>query len=808
MLRNYIKISLRNLYKQRGYAFINIFGLAIGLTCFILIGLFVRYELSYDSFHESADDIYRIVREKQAIGGQGRNQTIATPSPLVKALMDEVPEVAYAAQFSKAKAFIDFDNKRFQEAGIYATEHFFQVFSFTLLKGDATTALADPDAIVLTESLAEKYFGDANPIGQTLTVYTLSSEAENDNMEMKVTAVVADVPDNSHFTFDYLVPVTSSHEHTMWLGRWESNGYLTYARLHPNSSYEGFTSKLSTLAQTYLSPLEFYQQNPGDIGAYIPQALADIHLRSHLGNEFGVNGDIKYIYLFSAIALMILLIACINYINLATARSVKRAMEVGVRKVMGAHRSQLIGQFMSEAIMPAILALLIAMALVVSLLPTFNGLTARNITLDFHQNGGFLALLLFIGLGVGVLAGSYPALMMSSFSPVRMMKGLLDKKAGKTTLRNTLVVVQFAITMVLLVGTIVIQRQLHFIESAQTGIEREQVIVVDIEDRDLFDDRYNLLKQSLQSNPNVVGVTAAQTDPTNIDAGSRVREWEGASGEGEFHAYRSIIQHDYVDVFGLELVEGRDFSEAIEADARDGLLINETMKRRLGWETAIGKWVNFHGEEARVVGVLKDYNFLSFHEEIAPLGLFIDSGWWFAYQQVFVKVRPENMHETIAFVSETLAEISPGYPFEYHFLDDAYNQMYQTEARLGSLLSYFTFLALFIACMGLLGLATFIAQQRTKEIGVRKVLGASLSDILVLLSKDFTRLVIIAFVLAVPIGYLAQSRWLETFAYRVSIGWGTFALAGCVVLVLAWLTVSYQSIRVGLADPVKSLRHE
>lgn len=808
MLWNYIKISLRNLYRQKGFAFINIFGLAIGLTCFILIGLFVRFELSYDTFHNNADDIYRIVREKQAVGGQGNDQTIATPSPLVKALMDEVPEVAYAAQFSKAKAFIDFKTKRFQEEGIYATEHFFQVFSFPLLHGDAATALADPDAIVLTESLAKKYFGEANPIGQTLTIYTLSSEDENDNKEMKVTAVVADVPDNSHFTFDYLVPVTSSQEHAMWLGRWESNGYLTYARLHPNSSYAGFTSKLSTLAQTYLSPLEFYQQNPGDVGAFIPQALTDIHLHSHLGNEFSVNGDIKYIYLFSAIALMILLIACINYINLATARSVRRAMEVGVRKVMGAHRSQLIGQFMSEAIMPAILALFIAMALVVTLLPTFNGLTARSISLEFHQNGGFLALLLFIGLGVGVLAGSYPALMMSSFSPVRMMKGMLDKKAGKTTFRNTLVVVQFAITMVLLVGTIVIQRQLHYIESARTGIERDQIIVVDIEDRTLFDDRYTLLKQTLQGNPNVMGVTAAQTLPTNIDAGSRIRAWQGAPEGDEFRAYRSIIQHDFVDIFGLEVVEGRDFSEAIAADARNGLLINETMKRRLGWETAVGKWVNFHGEEVRVVGVLKDYNFHSFHQEIAPLGLFIDTGWWFAYQRVFVKVRPENMQETIAFVGQTLADISPGYPFDYHFLDDAYNQMYQTEARLGSLLSYFTFLALFIACMGLLGLATFIAQQRTKEIGVRKVLGASLSDILVLLSKDFTRLVIIAFVLAAPIGYLAQSRWLETFAYRVSTGWGTFAIAGCVVLLLAWLTVSYQSIRVGLADPVKSLRHE
>ncbi len=807
LLKNYVTIALRMLRKHKGYAFINIFGLAIGLTCFLLISLIVQFELSYDRFHENADRIYRIAKENPASYYLGSNRWTVTPEPLAGALMDEFPEVEHAAQIVKATSLLEYNDRRFYEDGIYATEHFFQVFSFPLLQGDPRTALVDPQSIILTESLARKYFGDADPMGQTLTV-THSGEHFTGENEMIVTAIVEDVPANSHFSFDFLIPPSSSQELSQWFGHWDSNSYLTYVSLHPDHSQPAFAAKLSTLAEKHLSQVAYYQEHPDKIGTYYPQALTDIHLRSHLNGEFSTNGDIKYVYLFSGIALLILLIACINYINLATARSTTRAKEVGVRKVMGAHRGQLIGQFMSEAIMPSVLALLIAVLLVALLLPTFNALTGRSMVLDLAQQGGLLATLLLVGLGVGILAGSFPSFSLSSFHPVRMMKGRLQQNGSKTTLRNVLVIVQFTITIVLMVGTIVIQRQLHFIQNETTGLNRDQIIMIEVEDQTLYDDRYAALKQTLQRHPNVLGVTAAQANPTDIGAASRASAWEGAEEGQSLMVYRSIIQHGYLDLFGLELVEGRDFSEAIASDSREGMLINETLKQQLGWDSAVGKWFNFHGREARITGVVKDFNFHSFHHDIAPLALFLDSGWWFPFQRIFVKVSPDGMQETIAFLEESMAAFSPSYPFDYTFMDDAYNRMYQTETRLGSLLSYFTFLALFLACLGLLGLAAFMAQQRTKEIGVRKVLGATLSDILVLLSKDFTRLVVIAFILAAPMAYFAQSQWLQAFAHRISVGWGTFMLAGGAVLLIAWLTVSYQTIRAAQANPVKSLRYE
>ena len=805
MIKNYVKVAIRSLRKQKGYAFINVLGLAIGLTCFILIGLFVQYELSYDKFHDKSERIYRIAREIPGKPYLGSNLWTPTPAPLVHALIEELPEVEHATQFAKANSLIANDDKRFYEDGIFATEQFFDVFDFQLLQGDPATVLVDPESIVLTRSLAIKFFGDTHPIGQSISV-SHSGEHFRGETLMNVTGIVEDVPANSHFTFDYLVPVTSSRELLYYLDRWDSNNYFTYVSLRPDHSIAEFEAKLPQMAQKHLSQVEYYQANPDYMELYFPQALTDIHLYSKVNIEFGVNGDIKYVYLFSAIALLILLIACINYINLATARSATRFREVGVRKVMGAQRGQLIGQFMSEAILPSVLALLIAIGLVILLLPVFNSITAREMGLGLYRNGGFLAILLLIGLGIGLLAGSYPALMMSSFQPVSMMKGILNRRPGKARLRNVLVVAQFAITIVLIIGTLVIQRQLHYIRNANTGVDRDQVVAMQIKDQTLHE-HFPALKQTLLSYPNILGVTAAQSDPTGIDSSTPATEWEGVEEGQSILVHRSAIRYDFLDLFDLELVEGRDFSEAMATDEEEGILINETLKRQLGWDTAVGKRFNFR-DRTRIIGVVKDFNFHSFHLAVAPLALTLESGWWFPYQRIYVKAGVGEMQETISFLEKTMADFSPEYPFEYYFLDDAYNQMYQTETRLGSLLSYFTFLALFIACMGLLGLAAFMAQQRTKEIGVRKVLGATQSNILFLLSKDFTRLVLIAFALAAPVGYVALNRWLQEFAYGISVGWGTFAIAGSAVLLVAWLTVSVQSMRAALADPVKSLKHE
>ncbi len=808
MLGSYLKVALRTLRKEKGYAFINVFGLAVGLTCFVLIGLFVHYEQSYDTFHEKADRTYRIVNEYPQAHSLGNTRSTDTPEPLADVLRETVPEVEQVVQLVKSHALLSVGDTQFYEDGIFTTGHLFDVFSFPLLQGDPRTALADPNAIVLTASLARKYFGDADPLGQTIMVYTLSSEDANDQQEMQVTGIVADVPANSHLSFNYLMPTAASRELAGWFDRWDSNSYFTYVALRPDYSLPAFEDKLARIAQDYLTQTEYYQSHPAAIGTYGTQLLTDIHLHSHLKNEFAANGDIQYVYLFAAIALLILGIACINYINLATARAATRAREVGVRKVMGAHRWQLIGQFMSEAVMPSLAALFLAMLLVPLLLPVFNTLTARAIPFDLAHNGGFLGVLLLVGLGTGVLAGSYPAFVMSAFQPAGIMKGTPSERSGKTWLRNGLVVAQFTLTMVLIIGTLVIQRQLHFVQNTQTGIDRDQIIVLDVEDRTLFDTRYETLKQTLINHPQVLAVTAAQEDPTNVDAASYATAWESAEAGQRILVNRSIIQHGFVDLFGLELVEGRDFSPDIPTDAREGMLINETLKHQLGWETAVGKWFNFHGREARITGVVKDFNFHSFHAPIEPLALFLDSGWWFPYQRVFVKVRPDAMTATLAFLEETMQSFSPSHPFTYHFLDDTYAQMYQTETRLGRLLNYFTFLALFIACLGLLGLAAFTTQQRTKEIGVRKVLGASVSQILLLLSRDVLWLILLALLMATPLAYLAMRYWLGDFAYHIELSPWIFLLTGISVLLIALATVSYQSLKAALADPVKSLRYE
>lgn len=807
MTKNYVQVAFRHVRKQKGYAFINILGLAIGLTCFVLIGLFVRFELSYDRFHEKADRIYRIGKEIPSLEVQGSNRWLATPAPLAPVLLTELPEVEQVTQIIRSSALFEVGQKLFNEEGLFATQHFFDVFSFRLVQGNANTVLADPSSIVLTESLAEKYFGDKNPVGEIVSI-TFSEDHFNGTNDMLVSGVVEDPPINSHFSFGYLVSDQSSGDLINYLDRWDSNSYATYVVLNADHDIDVFSTKLNTATRPHIAETPYYQNNPEHIGSFFVQPLTDIYLHSNVNGELHLNSDIRYIYLLSAIGILILLIACINYINLATARSSTRFTEVGVRKVMGAHRKQLIGQFMGEAIAPALIALTIALFLVFLLLPTFVLLTGRTFTLHLSDNIGFLTLLLMLGLGIGILAGGYPAILMSSFNPVGMMKGVTNGHTGRPLLRNILVIAQFATSIVLVICTIVLQRQMHFVRTADTGIDRAQVVSIEVEDRMMFGDRYESLKQSLLQHATVRSVTAAQTNPTNVDAATMTSEWEGAPGDQKVLVYRSIIQHDYVDLFGIEVIEGRNFSPDRPLDAREGVLINETLKKQLGWEDATDRWFNFYGSEFNVIGVVKDFNFHSFHRPVAPIALFIDSSRPFGFQRIFVKISPAEIPETLAFLEETMREFSPEQPFEYTFLDDAYNQMYHTEARLGSLLSAFTLIALFIACLGLLGLAMFTARKRFKEIGVRKVLGASPYDILVLLSKEFTRLVMISFFIAAPIAFLAQQRWLQEFAYQVPVGWGTFLLAGSSILLIAWLTVSFQALRAALVNPVDSIRYE
>ena len=807
MLKNYLKISFRNLRRQMGFAFINIFGLTIGLACFILICLFVQHELSYDSFHDKSERIYRIVEEDPTGFYLGSNLYTDTPAPLINALIDEFPEVEHVTQLQKVRALLNTEEKGIYRDGIYASEQFFDVFTFPLIHGNPQTVLSEPNTIVLSESMAQTLFGYTDPVGQSVSILPAVpwwQTPPSSGQSMRVAGVVEDVPTNSHFSFDYLISLSSMGEYIEDLDQWDNSNYFTYASLHPGHSIDAFESKLAVLASTHMSQNEYYQNNPDEITTHLAQALTDIHLYSQINGEFGPNGDIKYVYFFSIIAFLILFIASINYVNLTAARAASRVKEVGVRKSMGARRGQLIGQFMGEAMVPTVLGMIGALVLAILLLPSFNAMMGRTITIDLSYNGVLLGILILFGLGLGILSGSYPAISLSARHPVKMMKGVMRRNMGMNASRNMLVITQFAIGIALIIGTLVMREQLNFIQSANTGIDRNHVISIEVKDPELRS-RFSTLEQSLNSHPGVVAVTASHHNPIYIDAQSSTRAWEGSLGEQSVSAYHTSVHHNFADLFDIELIEGAEINRAQYPDERIGMLINETMRQQLGWDMAIGKWVELNGRKGHVVGVMKDFNFQSFHQQVGPLALFLDSS---DYSRVLVKAQPQDLQGTISFLEDRMAELSPAFPFEYVLLDGAYDRLYERENMTGRIFSFFTILALVIACLGLFGLAAFIASKRTKEMGVRKVLGASTGEILIMLSRECTRLVGIAFLLGAPLAYFLIQGWLQGFAYRTTIGWQTFALAGGLALFLALLTVSYQTIKVAIKNPVESLRYE
>ena len=806
LVANYMRVAVRTFLKQRNYALINILGLSAGLTCFLLIGLFVHFEVSYDRFHEQADHIYRIAKENPGDDYLGSNRWAVTPGPLVNALNDEFPEVERATQLQPVELLIKRDENQFYEDGIYATPQFFEVFSFPLLQGDPANVLAAPNSIVLTESVVRKYTGSDNPIGQSMSVL-LQDDGTDREVDLQITGIVADPPTNSHFDFDYVVSMTTQNYYTEYLDHWDNNNYRTYALLATNANVGAFDQKLKVLAQTHLGQMNYYRENPDRISIFFSQPLTDIHLHSKLNGELGNNGDVLYTILFASIGILILLIACINYVNLAMVRANARSKEVGVRKVMGANRGQLIAQFMGESILPTLCALVIATIAAILLLPTFNALTAREISLSLSTHAFLLSILLGVGLGAGLLAGSYPAFVIASYQVGGIFKKQHLTLAGKARLRNVLVTVQFAITIILVVSTLVIRQQLAFTQQERTGVDRDQVVVLSNRNPELHT-QYAALKQSLEQHHGIESVTASQDPPTHINSQTNARGWEGAEVGQQLDVFYSTVQYGFLEQFGIELVAGRDFSPSISSDETEAILINETLQRQLGWDSAVGRRFPYRGREAVVIGVMKDFNFLSFKHPVAPLALYLHPTNRYTYENLLIKVNTSDMQVTLAHIEQSMATFSPGYPFLYEFLDQSYNSMYATESRLSKVFGYFTILALFIASMGLLGLAAYIAEGRKKEIGVRKVLGATKTQILMLLSGQFTRLVLIAFALAAPIGYLGLSRWLEGFAYKVPLGWLPFTVAGGLVLVIALATVIYQSMRAALANPVQSLKCE
>jgi putative ABC transport system permease protein len=808
MIRNYLTVALRTLRKQPGYAFINIFGLGLGLAACLLILLYVQDELSYDRFHTRADRIYQIGLEGK-IGGQHLN-VANTATPMGPTMAETIPEVEAAVRVDgPANVLVGHGDRQFYEDAFYwADSTFFAVFDYAFLAGDPATALTAPNTVVLTRATARKYFGEADPLGQTLRY---------DNREdYTVTGVIEDVPSNTHFRFDLLASFVSLDLDPGWL----SHHLYTYLLLREGATAEAVKAGFPGLIETYVAP-EFEQMTGtpfqeaiagGMVFGYYLQPLADLYLRPQGQDPIGPTGDIRYVYILGAVAVFILLLACINFMNLGTARSAGRAKEVGVRKVLGSDRRQLVRQFLGESVLTAGLAALVAAVLVAALLPLFNALAGKTLALTGANLLQMTGLLLGIALVCGLLAGVYPAFVLSAFRPVVVLKGQLGAGGRSARLRSTLVVMQFAVSIMLLVGTGVVFRQLSFMQNERLGFAGEQVVVLPLETREAHQ-RFDTFRQTLLQHPGVVDAAAADFVPGRVNNTTAFRPEEAP--ESETYVLAAVrATHDYRSTLGLTLVEGRDFSRDMPTDATAAMIINEAAAREFGWtpREAVGRRVAEIGRASddgivtrTVIGVVKDFHFESMRQAIRPLMINIQSDW---YGRVVVRVRPENLAETLAFVESQWRALEPGYPYQAVFLDDDFNRFYQQERRLSQVFLAFTLLAVLIACLGLFGLASFMAQRRTKEIGVRKALGASVPGIVLLLTKEFTKLVLIAAVLAVPVAYLAMQQWLQGFAYRAGISPLLLVAAAGPALVVSWLTVSYQSIRAAAVNPVEALRYE
>lgn len=806
MFRNYFKIALRNLRKHKGYSFINVAGLAIGIACCLLIFLLIRDELSFDQFHEHKNQIYRVIIQQPGQFYMGTDYLAVTPAPLASALIEEFPEVIKATRIDQSNNVImSYKNKRFYEDGfLWADNHFFDVFSFPFLRGDQSEALSEPYSMVISKRMAQKYFGDEDPIGKIMAL--------SNRYDFKVTGIMKDVPQNSHLQFDFLAPLMtlkSIRGQEDYLESWGNYSYYTYILLSKGYPPKSLEKKFSAFSEKYMGErlCRMRERDPTrEAGRFFLQPLKRIHLYSHLNFEISPNSDIKQIYLLSALAFVILLIACINYMNLATARSAIRAKEVGMRKVIGAERRQLIRQFIGESIFLSFIAILLAAILVEILLPVFNSIIGKSIRLHFFNDWEFFIGLICVALVVGIISGSYPAFFLSSFQPVTVLKGNLKTEVKGSILRRILVIFQFAASIVLVISTVIIYSQIEYMRNMKLGFSREQVVVLPVRDRELRQN-HEPFKHELLQNPAILGCAASTWLPSNIRTNVGDTIWEGMEEGMDMQVYLLQADYDFIDLFEIELVEGRNFSREFSTDSQ-AYIVNEAARKIFGWEEALGKRFGFRREEiglGQVIGVVKNFHFLSLHQEIQPLVIHLTENWM---SYLSVKINTQNIRQTVEFLKTKWKKFSPNYPFEYFFLDDDLEKMFRSEMRLGKIFASFTVLAIFIACLGLFGLASFTSEQRTKEIGVRKVLGASFSNIVVLLSKEFSKWVLIASLIAWPVAYYTVSQWLQSFAYRISIGIWIFLLSTILALFVAMITVSFKAVKAALANPVDALRYE
>ncbi|NIM10953.1 MAG: FtsX-like permease family protein [Candidatus Aminicenantes bacterium] len=782
MIKNYLKIALRNMMRHKGYSSINIFGLAIGMACCILILLWVQDELSYDKFHQNYHRLYRV--EQDIDLGGGKTVWVYTAAAAVgPALKNEFPEILNSARcfFIPRRVPVAYGENIFNEVIRFADASIFEIFTFPLKKGHPQSPFKGPNSIVISEKIAYKYFGNEEPLGKTL-------EITKDTF--MVTAVMEDIPLNSSLRFDILLPIDYLKKGGRDLNDWESNDFLTYVLLRENTRSQEVSAKISDRQSREADYTSRMFLNP----------FSRIYLYSTRG---GYASRIQNIYIFLIVAFAILIIACINFMNLTTARYGHRAKEVGLRKVVGAGKKEMIWQFFGESFVMVFLALALGILMVQLLLPLFNNLVAKQLTLNITENLQTLMGLVGILLVTGLISGSYPALFLSSFQPVTVLKESIKSGSRGALFRKILVIFQFSLSIILIISTILIFRQLGFMRNRDLGLDKDNVICLQAGSETSA--IYESMKNEWLKNPNVLNVTTSFNKPSRIGMFDGSWEWEGKPPDTKVEINKTWVGYDFLDTFKIKLLDGRFYSKKFPGDVSNSIVINEQLAKIIGPGSPVGKRFWRGDDKKTIIGVIKEFHYLPLHRKIGPMMLHLRPNY---FRYIFVRVAPGNFGKTLGYLEKVFKRLNPGSPFEFSFMDEEYDKLYRNEERMGKIFNYFALLAIFISCLGLLGLASFTTEQRTKEIGIRKVLGSTVSGVVLLLSKDFARWVLAANLVAWPIAYYVMKNWLQGFAYKTGFGIWIFVLSGVIALTVALVTVSYQAIKTAMKDPVNALKYE
>ena len=773
MFKNYLKVAFRSLIKHRGYTFINVTGLTLGMLCCLLIMLWVQDELSFDRFHKNSDRLYIVVHKNE------NGWSSSSPWAMTPVLKNDFPEIEKASRVSTQNLQVKYNEQNFYENVAFVDPDFLEMFTFPLLQGNPASALNVRQSAVISEKIAKKYFRNENPIGKNFQL--------NQNTNLTVTGIIKDIPSNSSFSFDILVPIINLGEDR--LATWSSEA-PAYVMLHKNADVERLRTKMAGTINKYDKRMD----NSKITDDIFPNS------RLHLYGLNG-NGSILYVFIFSAIAIIVLIVACINFINLVTAKASIRGKEIGMRKVLGADKKNIIWQFWGETLVLSIIAFVIAFVLALIILPYFNALADKHLTINFRSPILILSSLSIILL-TSVLACSYPVLLFSAFRPIKVLKESFSSGSKKTNIRWTLVVVQFTVSIILIVMAITMNRQFNYIQNINLGFTREQVIALPLNDD--FRKQYETIKNDLLQYPNITHITSSSHSPNNINYSNPVF-WEGRGPDQYESMSYDVVDYDYLETFEIKLTEGRNFSKEFSTDQQN-YIVNEAAVAFMKMDSPIGKMFSIWQNEGKIIGVVKDFHSVSLHNEIQPVVMTLTP--YMPPTQVFIRIKPENIQASLSTIEKTWKKFVSNYPFQYEFLDDAFRRQYNDEKKIKTLLQYFSALAIFISCIGLFGLAVFVTQRRNKEIGIRKIAGANIFEIIGLIFQDFTKWLLIAIVFSIPVAWYIMNKWLENFAYKTTLSWWIFALAGLLALGIALLTVSWQSWRAATQNPVEALRYE